>query len=438
MINRANQILSFNKKNFLKFYDEKYENDNADFVSNELKEVKGILYEIRNTNVERYYYIYKTPDNKIGYLTKQVYRKWLLKNKDEQVKRDKGKRVNIVKFIKRTPYFLKFLDRSGEVIQKCKSITKTNIEIMINAIAEHIASLSELKYKPIGDGYSIENWIKAYQIELSDSYSDGVVCSTSCMREQVVGKEGNRERQVVHELLSNKGKNLQIWGIYDEKDELVGRFKIWIYNGEKYLDRVYCKYKHAGQVKKNLIEENILNINIYRTADERQQMFNNLRYEYNLNDFVDKSAPYMDSMAEFIIDIDNKKIILLNKYNGYSKRFLAKSTSIDKKIIEKCKKCGKMMLYEKRLCEECRLKYTYALVKEVPPGSEFTDKDFDILLGKDAFVTDTYAFYKGESIKAISKDIYKKRIISDLKYNSYINNDDIELITNYLNSEEKI
>lgn len=399
----------YNVNDFIKGYNDIYldEKDSiCKYIEKPLKKFYGILAAVRDTNPEKYYYIYKTPDNKLGYLTKPIYLKWLAHNKDEMIKRNKGFRVLFSKFIKRMPFFARWVERDGSIHIKSKFIlgniclSSAQAETYLDLICDKLRNAFELDIKPIGDGWSLENWVKAYSIELNDSWSNTQASSVSCMRAQSIGALECRERNKFHEIISNKGKNCQIYGIYIGEN-IVGRFKVWFWKGKKLVDRIYCKYAYVHQA----IEQ--INANkefaCFRDIFEKQKLFKNIEYAYDKNLFNNVKAIYMDTMSYLITKKGNvNQVFLCYDYIDYNRNdidlAIGLRTTSSSFIFKSCKVCGTPLSYNdhNEVCAECNYKYCHTLTKD---GFKYLKKE-DVFYLK---------IYNGFSY-AYDKEMYMQRI----------------------------
>ena len=413
----------YNINNFIKDYNDIYldEKDSiCKYIEKPLKKFYGILAAVRDTNPEKYYYIYKTPDNKLGYLTKPVYLKWLSHNKDEMIKRNKGFRVLFSKFIKRMPFFARWVERDGSIHIKSKFIlneihlSSEETENYLNLICDRLRNAFELDIKPIGDGWSLENWVKAYSIDLDDSWSNIQAASISCMRAQAIGTSECRERNKFHEIISNKGKNCQIYGIYFGED-IVGRFKVWFWKDKKLVDRIYCKYAYVHQA----IEQ--INANkeftCFRDCLEKEKIFKNIEYIYDKNLFSNIKIIYMDTMSYLITKRGNdNQIFLCHDYHNcninYIDLVINLKTTSSSFIFKACKVCGKLINYNdyNEVCEECNYKYCNTLTKD---GFKYLKKE-DVFYLK-IYNGVSYAYDKEMCMKKVKLYIESLNILSSRK-----------------------
>lgn len=354
---------------FITDYNQIYEDEKEQilkYIEKPFQSFYGILQAIRDTNTEKYFYIYKTPDNKIGYLTRQVYLKWLAKGKDEQVKRNKGIRVAYGKFIKRMPFFARWVKRDGSIEIKKKfmeneiRLSSETAESFMDLIVERLRDTFTLEIKRIGDGWSHENWIKAYSIDLCQNWSDVVSSSYSCMRSQSIGEQAVFDRTKFCEVISNEGQNVQIYGIYNN-GELVGRFKLWFWKGKKLVDRIYCIYKYKEQAIREIRE--IKDFTTFNSSEEKAKLFKDVYYKFDKNLFSNMYFTYMDTMSYLIIPRNDKQNVYLTNsglIEGIETEYLISlRTSLEKVIFRNCKICGKPILDNYTdLCTECFGNYT--------------------------------------------------------------------------------
>lgn len=424
---RTDLIIDFrdNVNDFIKDYNDIYldEKDNiCKYIENPLKNFYGILAAVRDTNPEKYYYIYKTPDNKLGYLTKPIYLKWLAHNKDEMIKRNKGFRVLFSKFIKRMPFFARWVERDGSINIKSKFILRdiglssSDAESSLDLICDKLRNAFQLDIKPIGDGWSLNNWVKAYSIVLNDSWSNTQAASISCMRADSIGASECRERNKFHEIISNKGKNCQIYGIYIG-EHLVGRFKIWFWKGKKLVDRIYCRYAYVHQA----IEQ--INANkefiCFKDALDKERIFRDVEYVYDKNLFNNIKVIYMDTMSYLIRKPENGSCVYL--CNNYDRdkvdlAILLKTTS-SSFVFKTCEICGKILSYNsyRNICQECDCKYYKALTKD---GHKYLKKEdvfclriyngFSYVYDKEMYMQKIKSYIEGLNILGSRKDTLLK------------------------------
>lgn len=420
--------LQYDVKSLIKNYNDIYldEKDNiCKYIENPLKKFYGILAAVRDTNPEKYYYIYKTPDNKLGYLTKPIYLKWIAHNKDEMIKRNKGFRVLFTKFIKRMPFFARWVERDGRINIKSKFIlneiglSSEDAETLLNLICGILRDTFELDIKPIGDGWSLENWVKAYSIELNDSWSNCQAASISCMRAQSIGPSECRERNKLHEIISNKGKNCQIYGIYIGEN-LVGRFKVWFWQGKKLVDRIYCKYAYVHQAIEQINANKVFTC--FRDSFEKQKLFKDIEYVYDKNLFDNIKIIYMDTMSYLITKQGNaNQVFLCYDYSSYDRSDIDLSinlrTTSSTFVFKACKICGKHLNYNdyNDICRECICKYYKALTKD---GLKYLKKEdvfylkiyngFSYAYDKEMYMQKIKSYIEGLNILASKKDTLLK------------------------------